>query len=143
MLLGLKKGQEKMSKSDPDSAIFMEDTAADVKRKINKGYCPEQIVENNPIIDYARYIILPAQENGWEIQIKKDNETINKVYTNYEELEKDYLSGFLHPGDLKPAVTAAINKLLQPVRDHFTNDPYARSLLETIKRWQNELKALR
>jgi tyrosyl-tRNA synthetase len=30
MIMGLKEGQEKMSKSDPDSAIFMEDTAADV-----------------------------------------------------------------------------------------------------------------
>ena len=30
MLMGLKEGQEKMSKSDPDSAIFMEDAAADV-----------------------------------------------------------------------------------------------------------------
>ena len=29
MLSGLKEGQEKMSKSDPDSAIFMEDTAGD------------------------------------------------------------------------------------------------------------------
>jgi tyrosyl-tRNA synthetase len=37
MLYGLKKGQEKMSKSDPDSAIFMEDTVEDVERKINKG----------------------------------------------------------------------------------------------------------
>jgi tyrosyl-tRNA synthetase len=27
MLMGLKEGQDKMSKSDPDSAIFMEDTA--------------------------------------------------------------------------------------------------------------------
>lgn len=26
MLMGLKEGQEKMSKSDPDSAIFMEDS---------------------------------------------------------------------------------------------------------------------
>jgi tyrosyl-tRNA synthetase len=34
MLMGLKEGQEKMSKSDPDSAIFMEDTADDVKRKV-------------------------------------------------------------------------------------------------------------
>jgi tyrosyl-tRNA synthetase len=34
MLMGLKEGQEKMSKSEPDSAIFMEDTAADVKLKI-------------------------------------------------------------------------------------------------------------
>ncbi|KAJ1420594.1 hypothetical protein B484DRAFT_433492, partial [Ochromonadaceae sp. CCMP2298] len=31
MLMGLKEGQEKMSKSDPDSAIFMEDSAEDVK----------------------------------------------------------------------------------------------------------------
>jgi tyrosyl-tRNA synthetase len=34
MLMGLKEGQEKMSKSDPDSAIFMEDSADDVKRKV-------------------------------------------------------------------------------------------------------------
>lgn len=37
MLMGLKEGQEKMSKSDPDSAIFMEDAAEDVKRKVS---CP-------------------------------------------------------------------------------------------------------
>jgi len=41
MLLGLKEGQEKMSKSDPDSAIFMEDEIADVQRKIKKkAFCP-------------------------------------------------------------------------------------------------------
>ena len=32
--MGLKKGQTKMSKSDPDSAIFMEDSIQDVNRKI-------------------------------------------------------------------------------------------------------------
>ena len=31
MLSGLKEGQEKMSKSDPESAIFMEDSEQDVK----------------------------------------------------------------------------------------------------------------
>ena len=29
-----------MSKSDPNSAIFMEDSADDVKRKIKNAYCP-------------------------------------------------------------------------------------------------------
>ena len=58
MLMGLKEGQEKMSKSDPESAIFMEDTADDVKRKIKKAYCPPQVVEKNPIIDYAKHIVL-------------------------------------------------------------------------------------
>jgi hypothetical protein len=36
------QGQEKMSKSDPNSAIFMEDEAADVERKIKKAFCPPQ-----------------------------------------------------------------------------------------------------
>jgi tyrosyl-tRNA synthetase len=42
MLYGLKAGQEKMSKSDPDSAVFMEDVAEDVERKIMNVYCPSK-----------------------------------------------------------------------------------------------------
>ena len=38
------QGQEKMSKSDPNSAIFMEDTEAEVKTKIKKAFCPPQQV---------------------------------------------------------------------------------------------------
>ena len=34
-----------MSKSNPESAIFMEDSAEDVARKLKKAYCPEKIVE--------------------------------------------------------------------------------------------------
>lgn len=58
MLMGLKEGQEKMSKSDVESAIFMEDTAADVARKIKKSFCPPQVVDKNPIVDYAHFIVL-------------------------------------------------------------------------------------
>lgn len=32
-----------MSKSIPDSAIFMEDSEADVNRKLKKAYCPPQV----------------------------------------------------------------------------------------------------
>ena len=42
MLKSLVKGVEKMSKSIPDSAIFMEDSAKEVERKIKKAYCPEK-----------------------------------------------------------------------------------------------------
>ncbi|CAM9886365.1 unnamed protein product, partial [Choristocarpus tenellus] len=58
MLSGLKEGQAKMSKSDPDSAIYMEDTEADVLRKIKKAFCPPGVVEGNPILDYCQYIVL-------------------------------------------------------------------------------------
>ena len=40
MLMGLKEGQEKMSKSDPDSALFMEDSADDIKRKVSSYSIP-------------------------------------------------------------------------------------------------------
>jgi len=151
MLLGLKLG--KMSKSDPDSAIFMEDSAADVIRKINKGFCEPQLIYDtegkydvvgthvNPIMDYAQNIVMPALDNNWVVTIKTEAGKEDKLYTSYSEIEKDFMSGLLHPSDLKLAVSTAINKILQPVRDHFTNDPYARNLLETIKRWQEELKA--
>jgi len=50
-----------MSKSDTDSAIFMEDTVEDVNRKIKKSYCPEKIADANPILDYCKSIIFPSQ----------------------------------------------------------------------------------
>jgi len=84
---------------------------------------------------------MPAVDNNWVVTIKTDDGEENKLYTSYAEIEKDFMSGYLHPSDLKKAVATAINKILQPVRDHFTNDPYARNLLETIKRWQEELRA--
>lgn len=59
MLPGLKEGQEKMSKSDPDSAIYMEDSAAEVKAKIKKAFCPPGVVEGNPCLEYVRRIVLP------------------------------------------------------------------------------------
>lgn len=120
-----------MSKSDPDSAIFMEDTIEDVNRKIKKSFCPEKIVEGNPILDYCKSIILPSF-GTFTIEIKNVGK---RDYTTYQDLAKDFTEGTLHPGDLKPAVAIALNKLLQPVRDHFQNDPYARQLLATIKGW--------
>ena len=60
MLAGLKKDQEKMSKSMVDSAIFMEDSETDVQTKIKNAYCPEKIVEGNPVVEYTKYIIFGA-----------------------------------------------------------------------------------
>ena len=48
-----------MSKSDPNSAIFMEDSAADVERKISNAFCPERTIDGNPCIKYITLIILP------------------------------------------------------------------------------------
>src|SRR5690606_3282271 len=40
----------KMSKSHPDSAIYMTDTTQDIKRKIMKAWAPEGITKENPVL---------------------------------------------------------------------------------------------
>ena len=44
MVMGL-DGSDKMSKSNPDNAIFMDDMESDVKRKIKKAYCAPGDIE--------------------------------------------------------------------------------------------------
>ena len=130
MLMGLKEGQEKMSKSDPDSAIFMEDSKEDVKRKIKKAYCPPEIVENNPIMDYAKNILF-AYNGRFDITV----DGVAKSYKEYEVLEAEYKAGSVHPKDLKEAVTNGLNVILQPVRDHFASGE-PKALLEKIKKFK-------
>lgn len=41
-------------------------------------------------------------------------------------------------GDLKNSLARELNKLLQPVRDHFANDPEAKKLLEEVRKINEE-----
>ncbi|CAG9332050.1 unnamed protein product [Blepharisma stoltei] len=130
MLMGLKKDQEKMSKSDPGSAIFMQDSQEDVVTKINKAYCEPGDIEKNPVLNYTKHIIFGSRG---ELLIKRAPENGgDTLYNSYEALEADFAAGRIHPGDLKPAVSGAINSLLDPIRRHFQTDPYARSLYEQV-----------
>ncbi|XP_022721360.1 tyrosine--tRNA ligase 1, cytoplasmic-like [Durio zibethinus] len=134
MLPGLQQGQEKMSKSDPSSSIFMEDEEAEVNVKIKKAYCPPKIVEGNPCLEYIKYIIFPWF-NEFRVERNAENGG-DKTFKNFEELVSDYESGELHPGDLKPALSKALNKILQPVRNHFNNDAKAKDLLKRVKSYR-------
>lgn len=134
MMMGLKEGQEKMSKSDPDSAIFMEDAEADVNRKIKSAYCPPCVVEKNPVLNYTKFIVFGKQS---EFTVRRTSENGGDVtFATYEALEEAYRNGALHPSDLKPAVAEALNAFIRPVREHFANDANAKALLATIKAYK-------
>lgn len=106
----------KMSKSKPDSAIFIHDSEAEIKRKISKAYCPEKIATNNPIVEYAEYLILRDKSMKIERPTKfgGDLEIIDA-----EELKKIYTEGKLHPTDLKAAVTKELSEMLKSSREYF------------------------
>ena len=134
MLLGLKEGQAKMSKSDPESAIFMEDTEASVNLKIKKAFCPPKIIQDNPCFDYIKYLVFPK---FGQITVKRSEDFGgDKTYTTYDEIESNYIAGDLHPNDVKPALAKAINEMIASVRAHFETNEEAKKLLKIIKSYK-------
>ena len=47
----------KMSKSDPNSGIFIHNSDKEIKRKIGKAWCEEAAIQNNPVLEIAKTII--------------------------------------------------------------------------------------
>ena len=134
MVMGL-DGSDKMSKSNPDNAIFMDDSEADVKRKIKKAYCAPGDIEGNPLLDWTKHIIFPILG---KIVIPEDPKwgTPEKVYTEFNKLESDFENELVHPNDLKKAMIVHINELLEPVRTHFKDDKEASKLLKLVKSYK-------
>jgi len=110
MLIGLKGAKAgKMSKSIPDSAVFMEDSPEDVSRKFANAYCDDEI-EGNPIYEYIRYILM-----RWF----KTLEIEGKQYSNIKDIENDFKS--FNKKNLKETVAKYVNQILDPVRQHFAD----------------------
>ncbi len=122
----------KMSKSKPDSAIFVHDSDEEIRRKIKKAYCPEKQVENNPILDICKNIIFRKFES---LKIERPEKFGGEIeFASFEELKKSYREGNLHPLDLKNAVADALIKILEPSRKFFETDREAKELLEFMKK---------
>ena len=107
VLLGLKQGQPKMHAIDPESAIYMDDTAPEVNTKVKKAYCPPGDIHGNPILDYMQYLVFPSVD---EVTIERnDKNGGNVTYTAYADLERDFAAERVHPADLKPCLSKYLN----------------------------------
>ncbi len=108
---------EKMSSSVESSKIDLLDDEDAVKKKINKAECVEGN-SNNGLMALLKYLFFVIkQDRGEKIVIERpDKFGGNLVYSNYSQLEEDFLSKKLHPLDLKNAVVKEINSLLEDFR---------------------------
>lgn len=126
----------KMSKSKPDTAVFMTDTLEDITRKINKAYCLEGDIKENPILEYCNYIIFESFDrlkiNSFDV-VRPEKWGGNLSFKTYAELSDAFEKKLLHPMDLKASVVKYLDQLLQPVRKHFEENEEAKKLLETVK----------
>ena len=113
--------EAKMSKSDPDSGIFIHDSPEDIKRKLKGAHCPAKEVEGNPVLDLLRLVVWPRTQS---LTVKRPEKFGgDKTYTDLAQVQADFVAGALHPMDLKGSVAAALAQMLQPVRDYFAKHP--------------------
>jgi len=120
----------KMSKSKPDTCIFIHDSPEEIKRKMKKAFCPEGEVEFNPVLDWCKSLVFPIQKTLHIERLGKFEGNLD--YTNYKDLEKDFIEKRLHPQDLKKGVADAIIRILEPARKHFEK-PEIKKMLEEME----------
>jgi tyrosyl-tRNA synthetase len=111
---GLRGPGTKMSSSVEDSFISIRDKKQDIKKKINKAYCKQGDIKNNPVLAIAKLIIFPM---FGKVEVKRDEKYGGNIkYGSYSEIEGDFEDGELHAQDLKRAVSEYLERVIAPIR---------------------------
>lgn len=121
----------KMSKSKPETAIFMTDTKKEIETKFKKAHSIDGVAEDNPVLEYFKYIIYEKYDKVLVERPEKFGG--NLEFSSYEKMEKNFIEGNVKSIDLKMCASKYINELLEPVRKHFEEDKKAKELLEKVK----------
>jgi tyrosyl-tRNA synthetase len=127
----------KMSKSKPWTALFIHDKPEDIRQKLKKAWCPEKTAEMNPVLEITKHVVFHENQT---FKIDRPTKFGGSVtFESYEQVERAYVEGKLHPVDLKNGVAGALIAILEPVRHYFENDTAARECMEVVQ----ELKVTR
>ncbi len=130
MIPGLSGG--KMSASDPNSKIDLLDSPEEIKRKMKRAYCPAGEVEGNGVLALVKYIVFPLlNRKGKTFSVERPEKFGGNVeYKSYENLEKDFAEGKLHPLDLKNTTAKILGELLEPLRKRFESSEMQKLIKE-------------
>jgi len=138
----------KMSSSDTDSKIDFLDSPSEVAKKIKAAYCMEGVVEENGVLAFVGAVLMPIARVRNEMMHKHtqlDGQSQSFIpeeapegtlfsimradkfggplhYASFDDLVRDFKEKKLHPADLKPAVSSALNKLLEAVQKMLDNE---------------------
>ena len=121
----------KMSKSKPETCIFLYDTPEEIRQKMSQAFCPERTAQFNPVLDITKHIIFRETQT---LRIERPARFGGPTeFQSYSELETAYTQGKLHPQDLKNAVAEELVQILEPTRRYFKNLAEAMNCLNAIK----------
>lgn len=110
------KGPEagKMSSSDESSMITIKDSIEEINKKLNKAYCPEGIIEENPILSIIKLVIFPRYDNFLIERPKKFGGDLK--FKNFKSLEKAFSEKKVHPLDLKNSCAKYLGEICGKIR---------------------------
>ncbi len=119
LLTGLTGG--KMSASEEGSKIDLLDEPKTIEEKMMDAYCPQGEKENNGVLEHLKMLVMPVLKSEGSAFVVERPEKWggDLLYNGYQEVEDDYLSGDLHPQDLKKAVARELTDILEPIRKRF------------------------
>jgi len=111
----------KMSKSKPENTILLHDSTELIEEKLGKAYCPPNIIEGNPVIEYYRLLAFPTNRT---VMVDRDEKYGGDLkFSTYKELEEAYKTGKIHPQDLKANMAKILANMLKGVREYFYKHP--------------------
>jgi tyrosyl-tRNA synthetase len=122
----------KMSKSDPNSAVFIQDSPDEIRDKLRRAFCPPETVDFNPIMDWIEKIVFGIA--GGPFRVDRSPQNGGPVtFETYDETAAAYANAQLHPMDAKSALAEGLIEVLAPARAHFEQPEYKAMLEELLR----------
>ena len=120
----------KMSKSDPQSAVFVHDSPDSIRRSVARAFCPPEETRFNPVLDWFEKLVFALGDSP--VRIEGRNGTGGGSFDTFTELRDAYGRGLVHPGDAKTALADRLVDRLEPARAHFA-DPERAAMLADVE----------
>ena len=108
----------KMSKSDPASAVFLHDSADEIKTKVQKMFAPPGETELNPLLDWIEKLCFGLGDSEFHVARTPENGGA-VTFHDISEVREAYGAQKLHPMDAKAALAERLIARLEPARKYF------------------------
>lgn len=109
----------KMSSSEPNSKIDFDDTDKQIRKKINKAFSVDGVVDDNGLLAILKHVVFKRLKKlGKDFVIDRPEEWGGKInYPNYKSVEDDFALKKLSSIDLKQGVAEEVINMVSPLRE--------------------------
>jgi tyrosyl-tRNA synthetase len=127
-------------KTPNDEYFLLDDPKVHGKSKLKKAFCEPGNVEFCPPISLAGAFAFEKNEGsvGSLTISRKPENGGDKTYTSLPDLQADFASGALHPGDLKTAVSTLAVGVLDDIATALKTDKEIQQAVKALKNYQKK-----